>query len=211
MGKRMSLKIIFAESQLQPQTNFRSPLPDSEGIVLAQIGSRLSQTPQSLDVLFLAIPLQDEAGLHLCRQTRQNWPGPRLIVVISAPQAIYCQQLLKIGVSAILLQDQELELLPKAYQAFLLGHNYLAPAIAQAMEDVYPESARESRTNLSARERQVLKMVSEGYSTKEIALQLKLSVKTVDTHRQHIMDKLGIRGVAELTRFALKQGISQLD
>jgi DNA-binding NarL/FixJ family response regulator len=114
-----------------------------------------------------------------------------------------------------LLKDSAYEELVQAIRTVFLGQVYLSRGITGVVVDDYvrriADRPKVEPAQLTAREREIAQMISEGRSTKEIAGQLHVSVKTVETHRQHIMEKLKIDSVAELTKYAIREGLTELD
>jgi DNA-binding NarL/FixJ family response regulator len=127
----------------------------------------------------------------------------------------YVSQVLEAGASAYLLKDSAFEELSTALLAISRGGMYLSPAIAKAaaLANLKAGSAAGGgrlTENLTKRELQVLQLIAEGRSTKDIAARLSLSVKTVETHRKQIMDKLEIRSIAGLTKYCIREGLTTL-
>jgi DNA-binding NarL/FixJ family response regulator len=122
--------------------------------------------------------------------------------------------ILEAGASGYLLKDAAFEELSGAIKAVLRDQIYLSPAIAGAVVKQslgrLGSKLRPQQAKLSKREREVLQLIAEGKSTKEIAARLYVSVKTVETHRKQIMDRLGIYSVAELTKYAIREGVTFL-
>ena len=121
--------------------------------------------------------------------------------------------MLRAGATGYLLKDSAFEELADAVRRVADGQVYLSPAIAGVVvESLQSDSGNgQSDDTLTAREREVLQLMSEGHSTKEIARQLHISVKTVETHRRHVMRKLDIFSVAELTKYAIRNGLTKLE
>ena len=123
--------------------------------------------------------------------------------------------MLKSGVSGYLLKDCAFEELASAIRSVVSGKTYLSPSISDVVVNGYLHRLSKSETTgsdiLSDREREVLQMIAEGKSTKQIALKLHISVKTVETHRRQIMNKLNIFSVAELTKYAIRKGLTSLE
>jgi DNA-binding NarL/FixJ family response regulator len=121
---------------------------------------------------------------------------------------------LEVGANGYLLKDSAFEELVTAVKAVAKGKMYLSPSIAGTVVknslDKLDQGKQDSSVLLSGREREVLQMIAEGKSTKEIAFKLFVSTKTVETHRKQIMDKLNIRTVAGLTKYAIREGLTTL-
>jgi DNA-binding NarL/FixJ family response regulator len=117
------------------------------------------------------------------------------------------------GVAGYMLKDCAFEELSLAIKMVVANEAYLSPKIANTVIQGYTHSLVNTPKSpeLSAREREVLQLIAEGWKTRQIALKLSVSVKTIETHRRQIMDKLGIYSVAELTKFAVQEGITSLE
>jgi DNA-binding NarL/FixJ family response regulator len=126
----------------------------------------------------------------------------------------FVEGMLKAGVSGYLLKDTAFEELIKAIRVVCAGKKYLSPDVTDIVlnEFISPTVTTDdqSATVLTGREREVLQLIAEGRTTKKIAGKLNISVKTVETHRKNIMDKLGLHTVAELTKYAIREGITSL-
>jgi DNA-binding NarL/FixJ family response regulator len=123
--------------------------------------------------------------------------------------------MLEAGAAGYLLKDSAFEELTMAIATVLSGKTYLSPAIASiVVDDAMRRSTQpvsQARVELTAREREVLQLLAEGRTTKRIATQLNVSVKTVETHRGQVMKKLDIHSVAELTKYAVREGLTSLE
>jgi DNA-binding NarL/FixJ family response regulator len=127
----------------------------------------------------------------------------------------FVSEVLKAGASGYVLKNTASREVPQAVNAIADGKIYLSPAIAEVVVEEYvrhvPGPGQAAFTSLSAREREVLQLLAEGKTSKEIASALHLSAKTIESHRAQIMDKLGLRTVAELTKFAIREGLTSLE
>jgi DNA-binding NarL/FixJ family response regulator len=119
----------------------------------------------------------------------------------------YVLQALRAGVRGYVLKTQAAEDLITAIREISRGETYLSPGVAASVVDAVLENANEAADPLTARERQILQLVAEGNTTKEIARLLNVSFKTAESHRNHIMKKLDIHEVAGLVRYAIRQGL----
>jgi DNA-binding NarL/FixJ family response regulator len=154
-------------------------------------------------------------GIEATRQIKAEIPAIEVIVLSMHATRTYVLQVLQAGASAYLLKDSAFEELSTALLAISRGGMYLSPAItktaALANLKVGSYGAGGAQTeNLTKRELQVLQLIAEGRSTKDIASRLSLSVKTVETHRKQIMDKLEIRSIAGLTKYCIREGLTTL-
>jgi len=142
-------------------------------------------------------------------------PDIKIVALSMHSDTLFVTEMLKSGVSGYLLKDCAYEELAGAIRSVVDGKTYLSPSISGVVVNGYLSKLRNHESSgtevLSDREREVLQMVAEGQSTKQIALKLHISVKTVETHRRQIMNKLNIFSVAELTKYAIKKGITSLE
>lgn len=160
------------------------------------------------DVAVLDIGLPGMNGLEVARQVASECPETRVVIVSAHADQEYVQQALRVGVSAYLAKDSTASELEVALKAVQRGATFLSPTIAGGLSQDYLRRLKDApEAPLTARQREVLRFIAEGLNTKEIAFRLGLSAKTVETHRAEIMDRLQIRDVAGLTRYALRKGL----
>ncbi|MGB7949740.1 MAG: response regulator transcription factor [Candidatus Binatia bacterium] len=167
------------------------------------------------DIVIMDIAMPNLNGIEATRQIKAEIPEIEVIVLSMHATRTYVLQVLQAGASAYLLKDSAFEELSTALLAISRGGMYLSPAItktaALANLKVGSYGAGGAQTeNLTKRELQVLQLIAEGRSTKDIASRLSLSVKTVETHRKQIMDKLEIRSIAGLTKYCIREGLTTL-
>ena len=167
----------------------------------------------SPEVVVMDIGLPDLNGIEATRQITSQNPGIRVIALSMHSDCRYVAEMLRAGASAYLIKDSAFEELARAIRAVTTGKTYLSPAVAGAVVKDYlgrrPGVKPVLASLLTPREREVLQLVAEGKSTKEVAERLQISPKTADTHRQQIMKKLELRSVAELTKWAIREGLTE--
>jgi DNA-binding NarL/FixJ family response regulator len=153
----------------------------------------------------IAMPLLN--GIEATRQLSKISPATKVIIVTAHTDPQYVVEAFRAGASGYVLKRFAVSELVSAIRCVLAGQTYLAPLVA----DQAVEAARESALGpaLTSRQREVLQLVAEGCTAKEIANALKLSVKTAVFHKMAVMEKLGLRTIAELTRYALEHGIAR--
>lgn len=167
------------------------------------------------DVVIMDIVLPHLNGIEATRQIKAYQPQIEVIVLSMHATRSYILQLLQAGASAYLLKDSAVEDLAAALTAVRKGGMYLSPAISTAAA-LKNETVRILEKNIAESERltkrqlQVLQLIADGHSTKEIAAILDISVKTIETHRKQIMDKLDIRNTAGLTKYCIREGLTSL-
>jgi len=167
------------------------------------------------DVVIMDIVLPQLNGIEATRQIKARHPEIEVIVLSMHATRSYILQLLQAGASAYLLKDSAVEDLAAALVAVRKGGMYLSPAIstAAALKNEtagFLEKSMADSGSLTKRELQVLQLIADGHSTKEIAAILEISVKTIETHRKQIMDKLEIRTTAGLTKYCIREGLTSL-
>jgi two-component system, NarL family, response regulator NreC len=167
------------------------------------------------DVVIMDIAMPNLNGIEATRQIKTELPEVEVVVLSMHATRNYVLQVLQAGASAYLLKDSAFEELSTALLAISRGGMYLSPAITKtaALANLKGGSSgglAGQAEQLTKRELQVLQLIAEGRSTKDIAARLELSVKTVETHRKQIMDKLEIRSIAGLTKYCIREGLTTL-
>jgi DNA-binding NarL/FixJ family response regulator len=158
------------------------------------------------------IAMAELNGIDATRLIRRaEWRAPKVVALSAYSERRHVTQMLEAGATGFVAKQDAFEELAEALRTVLGGGVYLSPAL-KVQDLVRPgaDGASAGGPKLSPRERQVLQLVAEGKATKETARHLSLSVKTVETHRRNIMDKLDLHSTAELTKYALREGITPL-
>jgi DNA-binding NarL/FixJ family response regulator len=157
----------------------------------------------------------DLIGIDATPQITADVPGVKLIGLSMHSDKRFVAEMFKAGACAYLLKDCAFEELAHAVRVTLAGQVYLSPEIAgPVMEDYIHHLSAASKSGfsiLSAREREVLQLLAEGGTTRQIASMLHVSIKTIETHRQQIMNKLNIHNVADLIKYAIREGLTSLE
>ncbi len=162
------------------------------------------------DVVLMDITMPVMNGLEATREIHKSFPGTRILVLTQHENKEYIMPLLHAGAVGYISKRARANELIDAIRTVYNAGAYLPPSITQAVVTAIAESpgAGESEQSiLTVRELQVVRLVAEGLSSREIAEHLSISVKTVDTHRANIMEKLGVHNSAELTKYAIRRGI----
>jgi len=166
------------------------------------------------NVIVMDISMPDLNGMEATRQVCRRCPQTRVMALSVHADRRFVTEMLKAGAAGYLLKDCAFEELVRGIRTVVDGNTYLSPRVADAVVEGHiraPASdAEPTGSVLTAREREVLQLLTEGHGTKQIARRLHVSTKTIDTHRQHIMDKLDIHNVAELTKYAVREGLTTL-
>jgi DNA-binding NarL/FixJ family response regulator len=208
------LRVLLVDDHALVRAGIRSllqELPDVEVVAEASDGAQALQIAEreQPDVVLMDIAMKGMNGLEAAAKLRERQPGVKVVILSMHTSEEYVLLALRAGASAYLIKDSATAELGLAMDSVMRGETYLSPAISRQVVDGYVQrvGSGAGADPLTQRQREVLKHIAEGRSTKEIAFELKLSVKTIETHRAQIMERLGIRDVAGLVRYAMRVGI----
>jgi DNA-binding NarL/FixJ family response regulator len=215
----MSLRILLADDHKIMREGLRSLIekqPGMEVIAEAENGRTTVALSRKLkpDVVIIDIAMPDLNGIEATRQIIADTPDVKVTALSMLSDTKFVREMLSAGASGYLLKDSAFEELGKALHTIVNNQTYLSPKIASlVVKDYLGNIAKDSSTFpvLTNREREVLQLFAEGKTTKQIASCLYVSVKTIETHRKKIMDKLGFKSIAELTKYAIREGLTSLD
>lgn len=167
------------------------------------------------DVIILDIGMPDLNGIEATRQIKAQYPLIKILALSMQSDSRFVAQMLSVGASGYLLKDCAFEELSRAIQTVMDGQTYLSPGITSQVIKDYVRRINTSDQSeghfLTPREREVIQLLAEGLSTKDIAGHLNISVKTVETHRTQIMGKLDMHSIAQLTKYAIREGLTRLE
>lgn len=171
---------------------------------------------QQPDVVLMDITMPNLNGLETTRQIKKLFPNVKVLALTMYTNEEYVSQILQAGASGYVVKQAAPAELISAIQAVQRGDSFLSPIVSKTViEEYLKHSGNSAQTDqfntLTDREREVLQLLAEGYSNREIAEKLQVSIKTVGVHRTNLMDKLGIHKVPELVKYALRKGIIRLD
>jgi DNA-binding NarL/FixJ family response regulator len=161
-------------------------------------------------VVLTDISMKGMSGLELAERIRQNYPESRTIILSMHTAKEYAVQAFRVGAAGYLIKDAAVEEVEQAIRAVARGESYLSTVISAHLVTDYARLAALGDAEggpLTARQREVLRLIADGMTTKGIAQRLNVSIKTIDTHRAQIMDRLGIRDIAGLVRYAVRVGL----
>ena len=215
----MQTRIIIADDHQLFRQGLRSLIERQVGMVVIgeaadgreAVTLALQESP---DLMIMDITMPNLNGIEATRQILLNNKRTKVIGLSIHSQARFVSELLRAGASGYILKDCALEELVTAVHAVLQGKMYLSPDIAERVIKDYVAlslSKDSAFTVLTAREREVLQLLTEGKKTRDIADSLHVSIKTVESFRQSIADKLHIHSIAELTKYAIREGLTPLD
>jgi DNA-binding NarL/FixJ family response regulator len=216
----MSKRILLVEDHAIVREGLRSLLekqPDMEVVGEAEDGRKALELVKELspEIVIMDITMPNLNGVEATCYITREFAEIRVIALSIHSNRRYVTDMLKAGASGYVLKECLFDELVQAIQAVAAGGSYLSPRVTGDVIDglikrmaTYAES---QLSNLSRREREVLQLVAEGRSTKEIALVLHVSTKTIEANRRQIMEKLDIHTVAELTKYAVREGLTPLE
>ena len=213
------IKILIADDHKILRQGIRSllaPQPDFEVIGETADGPETLKETFKLkpDVVLMDIGMPNLNGFEATRQIKKKLPEVKVLILTMYQDDEYVLQALQSGASGYVLKDVAVEELVTAIRAVNNEQYYLSPSISRTVIDAYlrktEKGGKEPSELLTAREREIVQLIAEGHTNKEIAAKLYISVKTVDAHRSHIMEKLDIHDVALLVKYAIRKGITDL-
>jgi len=213
----MNVKIIIADDHKIMRDGLRNMLDKETGmevIAEAKNGREAVRLAEQLrpDILIMDITMDDLNGMDATRAIVAKELGTKIIALSMHADKRFVAGMFEAGAMGYLLKDCAYDELLQAVRQVLGGRTYLCSMISGVVIRDYIQRMRKNEPSLlSPREKEILQLMAEGSTTKRIADQLKVSVKTVETHRQHVMEKLNIFSIAELTKYAIKEGITSLD
>jgi DNA-binding NarL/FixJ family response regulator len=207
----MPIRVILADDHHIVRQGLRLVLEKEHIEVLGEASDGLEAVRliQELrpDIAVLDLDMPGLDGLAVLREAARVSPQTRAIILTRHMEEPYAVEALRIGARGYVLKTQASTDLVAAIRHVDRGEVYLSPKISKAVVHSYLTNAEAPSGQLSARERQVLQLVGEGHSTKKIAVLLGISVKTADTHRTRVMEKLDIHQTAGLVRYAIRNGL----
>jgi len=218
------MRVLLADDHALVRAGIRAllaGLPDIDSVVEAGDGQAalaiLRESKPDLALIDIAMPGLN--GLELAARVAREAPGTRLVILSMHGTPAHVAQALRAGVSGYLLKDAAADELPVLLRAVMRGETYLSPAISKQVVDGYlgrtapvmPAVGEPAPDVLTSRQREILQLVAEGKSSKEVAQLLDVSAKTVETHRGQIMERLGIHDLAGLVRYAIRTGLVSSD
>jgi len=213
------MRVLLADDHVLVRAGIRAlleALPEVE--VVAEVSDGRAALEQLLEkrpnVAFLDIGMPGMNGIEVAERATRDVPATRIVMLSMHNTSNYVTRALRAGAAGYLLKDAAADELPVLLRAVSNGETYLSPAIARHVVDGFLQRGQsgtlaeaDSLDGLTPRQREILQLVAEGRSTKEVAQLLALSIKTVETHRSQIMARLDIHDVAGLVRYAIRSGL----
>lgn len=213
------MRVLLADDHTLVRAGIRALLESIEGVeVVAESGDGRETLELIIkhrpDVGLLDIAMPGLSGLEVAKRAARESPKTRIIILSMHADLTYVREALRAGVAGYLLKGAAVSELPLALRAVTRGESYLTPKISQQVVEGFlrdTEAEPGPLSGLTTRQREILQLIAEGRSMKEIAGILDISVKTVETHRLRLMERLGIHDVSGLVRFAIRAGLISPD
>jgi two-component system NarL family response regulator len=214
----MTIRILLVDDHQMMREGLRSILETGTDVeIVGEASSGREALALSLtlepDVVVMDVGMKDLNGIDATRQIRSDHPGVRVIALSSHSDSRYVSAMLEAGACGYLLKANAYSDLHEALQAARQGKSYLCAEVTQGVVNASLHGSREGAEPpvLSEREREVLQLLAEGLSSPQIGKRLFITTSTVETHRRSIMRKLDIHSVADLTKWAIREGLTELE
>jgi len=209
----MPIRIVLADDHVLVRQGLKSLLEREHFQVMAEASDgqdavRLTETHHP-DLAILDISMPTLNGIDAARSLARSAPKTKIILLTQHEEEQYIHEALEAGVRGYVLKNQVANDLIHAIRQVCRGEFYLSPGISRAVMEAYRSKSERPADPLTVRERQVLQLIAEGKSTKDTASVLGISVKTAESHRMRLMQKLNIHETASLVRYAVRRGLIQ--
>jgi len=217
----MRVRLVLADDHAIMREGLKTLLAkedDFEVVGEADNGSKIVDLARKAGahVVVMDVAMPDLNGIEATRKLLKASPNIKVVALSGHANREFVREMLKAGASGYVLKSKAYEELARAVREVVKGKVFLSPEIARGVVDEYvgassSASAHPAFAVLTDREREALQLIAEGKSTKETADALSVSVKTIETHRSNIMKKLNLHSVAELTKYAIREGLTSVD
>lgn len=210
-----AIRVMLVEDHTLVRAGIRSLIQSLPNLtVVGEAGSgaeAIALIPElGPDIVLLDIAMAEMSGLETAERVRQLYPQTRVIMLTMYANEAYVVQALRVGTRGYLLKDSSPAELELAIRAVMRNETYLSPAVSKHVVSDYLrriDDGPHAEEPLTARQREVLRLIAQGYTAREIAKALTISVKTVETHRTLLMERLDIHDIAGLVRYAIRVGL----
>ncbi len=216
----MSIRVLIADDHAIVRHGLSRSIQQQEDMeVVGQAGDGHATVELARElnpnVILMDVSMPNLNGIEATRAIRRDSPGTRVIALSMHSAKRYVREMFRAGASGYLLKDCEFDELIQTIRLIAEGQTYISPTISRVVVENCMQDAPEDKGNaysvLTQREREVLQLMAEGNSTKQIAMRLYISPKTVEAHRLRIMNKLDIDNVALLTKYAIREGLTLVE
>jgi DNA-binding NarL/FixJ family response regulator len=221
-----TIRVLLADDHGLVRAGIRALLESLDGVSVVAEAANGREALRLVEILHPDLALIDIAmselnGLETTQRITREYPNTRVIILSMHANEEYVLQALKAGASGYLLKDAFTTELEMAIQAVSMGETYLSPPVSKHViagymrriggQEMEEETPMTMLDRLTPRQREILQLIAEGYTTQEIAQKLNISTKTAETHRTQLMDRLDIHDIAGLVRYAIRVGMISLD
>jgi two-component system NarL family response regulator len=216
----MSIRILLVDDHQMMRDGLRAILDLEDALdVVGEAGNgyealELAETLRP-DVVVMDIGMKDLNGIEATRQIRAQSPQAKVIALSTYSDESYVLGMFEAGATGYVLKDAAVEEMRRAIRAVAAGQHFLSPEIAGSVVASHLRGSSQDHaaaaSTLAPRERQILQLLAEGHTSSEIARRLHIATTTVDSHRRNIMKKLDLHSVAELTKYAIREGLTSLE
>ncbi len=217
----MNIRLLIADDHKMMREGLKSLISKEPGMSIVGEAENGEETVNlsrktAPHVAIIDVTMPDLNGIEATRKIIKDNPNIKVVGLSGHPDRHFVREMLKAGASAYILKQTAFDELIRAIHEVMAGRTYLSPEVTQGLVDSYVRSSPRKGENpafatLTDREREALQLLAEGRSSKEIANKMGVSVKTVETHRRNIMEKLNLHSVAELTKYAIREGVTSLE
>ncbi|MBN2210872.1 MAG: response regulator transcription factor [Sedimentisphaerales bacterium] len=216
----MTIKILLADDHAIVRHGLSRSLQQEDGIeVVGQAQDGFAAVKLALELsphlVIMDISMPGLNGIEAVRKIVQEQPRIKIIALSMHSSDKYVREMFKAGAAGYLLKDCPFDELLKAIKTVMADKVYISPSVGDTVIQGFirqkPSEQNSAFSKLTPREREVLQLLAEGYATKQIGLRLGISPKTVEVHRSRIMEKLGFDNIAQLTKYAIQEGLTQAE
>lgn len=210
------INIVLVDDHQMFRDGVKSVLSDEENIkVIGEVGSGkdLYELLESItpDLIITDISMPDISGIEVAKHVTEKYPGIKILILSMHSNEEFITKALSVGASGYLPKDTSMTELLKAINTIYSGDNYFNKSISDTILNSLMNKPKEENKSLTKREKEIINLVVDGLSNKEIADKLCISIRTVDSHKNNIMQKLNLKSSVELVKYAIKNNLANLD
>ncbi len=217
----MDIRLLIADDHQMMREGLRALIMKEQGMLVigeAESGQTVVELAHKLGphIVVMDVSMPDLNGIEATRKVLKANPAIKVVALSGHVNQQFVREMFAAGASAYILKQTACDELVRAIRDVMAGKKYISSGVARGLLDAYVELSQASSKEpafvlLTEREREVLQLITEGKSTKDIGGQMDISVKTIETHRRNIMEKLNLHSVAELTKYAIREGITSVE
>ncbi|MCU0427295.1 MAG: response regulator transcription factor [Candidatus Kapabacteria bacterium] len=211
-----NIRVVMVDDHRLFALAMQSLFSEADGVRIEAVAGHPSEVEGMIetlapDIVMTDFSMPDINGAELCSRLSKRFPGIKILCLTMHREAHFIRKMLEAGASGYILKTATKEELLTAFRTLMQGAQYFSPEVTTALAGINtPKHSLETvqiLDSLSKREREIIRLIALELTTQEIADKLFISVRTVDSHRQSILEKIGVRNAAGITRFAVEQGL----